>query len=225
MAPPPASRLSADAGPHVAIRPLAPGGMGAAAALLAESMRDNPVHVKAFGADPQRRQRRLQRFFGQLLGHVHSNGTLLGACVRGELVGVLGVMRPGHCRPARREILRMAGMIIAGNSPLGVWRIHRWLSAWARHDPRQPHAHVGPLAVSPAWRRQGVARELMMRCCGRLDALGEVAWLETDLAINVAFYETLGFVVVRREPVLGVPNWFMRRNAGSESLSASEKRL
>ncbi len=51
----------------------------------------------------------------------------------------------------------------------------------------------------------------MMRCCRHVDALAATAWLETDLAINAAFYETLGFAVIRHEPVLGVPNWFMRR--------------
>ena len=44
-----------------------------------------------------------------------------------------------------------------------------------------------------------------------MDALGAAAYLETDLAINVAFYETLGFGVSRHEVVLGVPNWFMSR--------------
>ena len=215
MARQPASGLPADAGPRLVIRALAPDELGAAAAVLAEGMLDNPLHVRAFGIDAQRRRQRLQRFLGPLLGHVHSNGTLLGACVHGELVGVLGVMKPGRCRPARRGILRMAGAIIVGNPPLGSMRIHRWLSAWARNDPRAPHVHIGPLAVLPPWRRQGVARRLMQRCCWRLDALREVGWLETDLAINVAFYKTLDFAVVRHEPVSGVPNWFMRREPGA----------
>ncbi|MBK7063070.1 MAG: hypothetical protein IPH51_22575 [Rubrivivax sp.] len=38
-----------------------------------------------------------------------------------------------------------------------------------------------------------------------------VAWLETDLATNASFYKTVGFATVRHEPVLGGPNWFMRR--------------
>ncbi|MHA6645551.1 GNAT family N-acetyltransferase [Mesorhizobium sp. A623] len=60
-----------------------------------------------------------------------------------------------------------------------------------------------------AYRRRGIGRYLMSRCCRRMDELSVTAYLETDLAINVAFYETLGFVVIRREFVLGVPNWFM----------------
>ena len=210
----PAAGRPVDAGADIDIRTLASGELAAAVALLAEGMGDNPLHVKVFGADPQRRHRRLQRLLGQLVAHVHSNGALLGACVHGELVGVLGTMKPGRCHPPRQEILRMAGSIVAVNPPIGVWRVYRWLSAWTHNDPREPHAHVGPLAVSPGWRRRGIGRALMIKCCARRDVLGEVAWLETDLAINVAFYETLGYVVFRRESVLGVPNWFMRRKPG-----------
>ncbi len=211
MAQPRASHATLDAGLPLAIRALAPDERDAATALLAAGMRENPLHVRAFGANPRRRQRRLRRFLGQLVAHVHANGTLLGACVDGELVGVLGMLEPGRCRPTRMETLRMASAIIVRNSPTRVWRIQRWLSAWTRNDPAELHAHIGPLAVLPAWRRQGVGRELMVHCCRRVDALGVAAWLETDLAINVAFYETLGFVVTRREAVVGVPNWFMRR--------------
>lgn len=211
MASRPASRSLGGAGLRATTKLLGPDELAAAATLLAAGMRDNPLHVKAFGVDPDRREQRLRRFFVPLLAHVHSHGALLGACMHGELVGVLGMMKPGRCRPASREILCMAGTIIVSNPLPGAWRIHRWLSAWTRNDPHQPHAHLGPFAVLPAWRRQGVGRELMVRCCQHIDARREVAWLETDLAINVAFYETLGFVVVRREHVLGVPNWFMRR--------------
>lgn len=209
-----ASGPPADAGLPLVIKQLATNELGAASHLLAAGMRDNPLHVKAFGIDAQRRYRRLRHFLGQLVIHVHANGVLLGACSHGELVGVLGMMKPGHCRPAPRQILRMVGAIITSNPPLGVLRVHRWLEAWTRHDPREPHTHLGPLAVSATWRGQGVARQLMLQCCERLDALGEMAWLETDRAINVAFYETLGFVVDREEAVLGVPNWFMRRELG-----------
>lgn len=220
----PASRPPADAGPpriikELVVRELAANELGAAANLLAAAMRDNPLHVKVFGVDAERRHRRLQRLLGQLAIHVHANGVLLGACAHGELVGVLGVLKPGRCRPAPRQLLRMAGAIIIGNPPLGILRIQRWLSTWKHRDPREAHTHLGPLAVSATWRRQGVARRLMEQCCEQLDALEEVAWLETDLALNVAFYETLGFVVALEQTVLGVPNWFMRRVPGQSGFA------
>ncbi len=207
-----ASPHPAGAGLRVDIRALASAEQrAAAAALLADGMRDNPVHVQAFGADPVRRQRRLSRFLGELVRHVQAHDGLLGAFSQSELIGVLGMMKPGHCRPSWPSAVRLAAVIVTTNPPIGTWRVARWLAAWARLDPREPHWHIGPLAVLSAQRRQGVGRRLMTHCCRRLDALAATAWLETDLEINVAFYETLGFVVVRQERVLGVPNWFMRR--------------
>ncbi|MCL4765544.1 MAG: hypothetical protein KJZ80_04870 [Hyphomicrobiaceae bacterium] len=44
-----------------------------------------------------------------------------------------------------------------------------------------------------------------------MDVLAASTYLDTDLAINVATNETLGFVVTRHQLVLGVPNWFMSR--------------
>jgi ribosomal protein S18 acetylase RimI-like enzyme len=189
----------------------------AAAVLLGEAMRDNPLHVRVFGADPVRRQQRLSRFMGPLLRHVQAHGGLLGACAQGDLIGVLGMMQPGHCRPSWPAALRLAAVTVTTNPPGGTWRIGRWLAAWARHDPPEPHWHIGPLAVLPAYRGRGTGRRLMTHCCRRLDSLAATAWLETDLEINVALYETLGFTVIRRERVLGVANWFMRRGPVQEA--------
>jgi hypothetical protein len=49
--------------------------------------------------------------------------------------------------------------------------------------------------------------------CARVDAAGEVAYLETDKLVNVRFYERFGFEVIGEQEVLRVPNWFMRRAA------------
>ncbi len=142
---------------HIDIRELAFDEQRAAAILLADAMRDNPLHVRTFGADPARRQRRLRHFLDPLVRHVLSHGILLGACAHGELVGVLGMMEPGGCRPTGLDALRFAGSIVTSNSPGGVWRVRRWLAAWARTDPGEPHWHIGPLGVLPpvgagAWR-------------------------------------------------------------------------
>ncbi|HEY8587277.1 MAG TPA: GNAT family N-acetyltransferase [Rhodanobacter sp.] len=208
-----ASHGTADASFQVDIRVLSADELPAAATILAVGMGDNPLHVKVFGAEPQRRQRRLDQFLGHLVGYVQVNGRLLGAFVDGKLVGVLGMLEPGRCRPDWKETLGFARVVAASNPPTGVWRVGRWRAVWTRNDPSAPHWHLGPLAVAPAYRRRGVGRRLLAQCCEHLDVLAAAAWLETDLAINVAFYETLGFSVVRQESLLGVPNWFMHRPA------------
>ncbi len=210
---------TSDARHDVAIRPLLPRELGSASSLLAVAMRDNPLHARAFGTEPLRRQQRLQRFLVPLLAHVSDNGEVLGAWTQGGLVGVLGRLSPHRCRPSRMATVPLLASIMRANSPASVWRILRWLMAWRRNDPVAPHVHIGPLGVLPPWRRQGIARALMSQCLRHPDALGTVAWLETDLATNVAFYETLGFVVARREPVLGVANWFMCREPSAHAVA------
>jgi hypothetical protein len=58
---------------------------------------------------------------------------------------------------------------------------------------------------------QGIGSLIMQAHCRRLDGAREVSYLETDKAQNVGFYERFGFEMIGKEPVLGVPNWFMRR--------------
>jgi GNAT superfamily N-acetyltransferase len=65
--------------------------------------------------------------------------------------------------------------------------------------------------------RQGIGSLIMQEHCRRLDAASEVGYLETDKPENVRFYERLGFEVTGDEPVIGVPNWFMRRPPVSDA--------
>lgn len=218
----PASPSHADDGLLVDIRALAPNELRAAATILTQGMLNNPLHVKVFGADPDHRRRRLSLFLGPLVGYVHSNGVILGAYVQGELIGVLGMIRPGRCRPKLADRLRFAPTILTGVPPTTLLRIHRWLAAWARNDLEAPHWHIGPLAVLPEYHRRGIGRRLMQCCCQRMDSLEATAWLETDLEINAAFYRTLGFDLVRQESALGVPTWFMSRApVGSKLISGA----
>jgi ribosomal protein S18 acetylase RimI-like enzyme len=89
-----------------------------------------------------------------------------------------------------------------------------WISKWSARDPDEPHVHLGPLAVDAHLQGQGIGSLIMEEHARRLDAAGQTGYLETDKQENVGFYERFGFVVVGEEPVLGVPNWFMRRQSG-----------
>lgn len=193
------------------IRALARTELPAATALLARGMRDNPLHVRVFGRNPVLRQRRLAAFLGNLVPYIQEHGDVLGAFEQRDLVGVLGFIRPGLCRPGLREELRMAQALVFSAPPHVLFRASRWLAIWAHQDPDEPHWHIGPLAVHPDRRRRGIGRQLMQECCLRIEASKAPAWLETDLQINVDFYRSLGFSVRRKIPVLGVSNWFMYR--------------
>jgi GNAT superfamily N-acetyltransferase len=90
-------------------------------------------------------------------------------------------------------------------------RVVEWLQAWGTRDPAEPHFHLGPVAADAGKQGQGVGSAMMQAFCDRVDRDGALAYLETDKAENVGFYERFGFETVGEAPVIGVTSWFMRR--------------
>lgn len=88
------------------------------------------------------------------------------------------------------------------------------MSAWAKRDPAECHSHFGPFAVDGHLQGQGIGTVLLADYCARIDARGELSYLETDKPENVRLYERHGWRVVDGAEVLGVPTWFMSRSAG-----------
>lgn len=181
--------------------------------VLTRGMRDNPLHVAAFGPDPERRRRQLERFFRGFFRVISRQAPLAAHDGGGALVGVTGVAPPGTCRPGPLEELRLFPTLVA-MGPSTAMRLTRWVRAWADHDPDEPHSHLGPLAVDAHLQGRGIGSRILGEYCERLDRAGELAYLETDKPENVRLYERFGFRVIAEEPVIGVPNWFMRREPG-----------
>ncbi|MFI5177685.1 MAG: GNAT family N-acetyltransferase [Vicinamibacterales bacterium] len=186
--------------------------LAAAAGVLGRGMRDNPLHVRVFGADPARREARLTALFAALLRRQHlAHGMILGASLDGRLVGVCGMIQPGRCQPTLLQKLSLLPTL-AGGRGLGLTiRVVNWTSQWAQRDPRDPHWHLGPVAVERDLQGRGVGSALLADFCGRMDAMSSDAYLETDKPENVTFYERFGFQTVGDELVQGVRNWYMVR--------------
>ena len=180
-----------------------------AVAVLARGMRDNPVHVAAFGPDPERRRRIIERLFTGLFRLFTAQTPI---CVRrgGAIVAATGIAPAGTCQPTLRQALGLAPAVLS-MGPRRAARTGRWIRAWASRDPDEPHSHLGPLAVDAHLQGQGIGSVLLGEYCRRLDAAGEVGYLETDKPQNVRFYQKQRFETVGQAEVLGVPNWFMRR--------------
>ncbi len=192
---------------------LDPSEIGGALGVISRGMRDNPIHVAAFGEDPERRKRSLRRLFGAAFSAMGLHEHMLVA--RGEdgrIVGVMGMMPPGGCLPGPVQRLRMLPTLLR-NGPRAAGRTMGWLGAWGKRDPEERHWHLGPVAVDAHLQGMGVGSKLMRVFSVQMDAAGEDAYLETDKPVNVRFYERFGFEVVGEEDVLGVPNWFMFRRA------------
>jgi ribosomal protein S18 acetylase RimI-like enzyme len=184
-----------------------------AVAVLVRGMLDNPIHVAAFGEDPERRRRSLERLFGALF-RVFTAQTPICARRDGAIVAATGIAPAGSCQPSGRQRLALLPAIAAGG-PRTAARVGRWVGAWTDRDLDEPHSHLGPLAVDAHLQGQGIGSRVLAEYCRRLDAAGDVGYLETDKQENVAFYAKQGFETIGEAEVLGVPCWFMRRPPGA----------
>jgi ribosomal protein S18 acetylase RimI-like enzyme len=180
--------------------------------VVARGMRDNPMHIAAFGDDPEIRQRKFHTLMSAAFSIKDFSQTLVARDADGKIMGVCGVMLPGDCRPTIAEELRLLPRLLS-NGPRATGRMARWMGAWAKHDPEERHWHLGPVAVDAHLQGMGIGSKLMMVFCARMDAAGEDAYLETDKPENVRFYERFGFEVVGEQEVIGATSWFMLRQA------------
>jgi predicted N-acetyltransferase YhbS len=103
----------------------------------------------------------------------------------------------------------MTPAMLKGLKFLSSVKVGSWLAAWSKHDPAEPHIHLGPIGVVPEAQGRGIGRRLMERYCEELDQAAVAGYLETDWLENVGFYERFGFRVMGTARVLGVDNYFM----------------
>lgn len=178
--------------------------------VLARSMRDNPLHVAALGDDPAHRVDALTQLFG---GMIPMQPEPLRARQEGDVVGVCGLLAPPECM-----VHAFGGMPADQFPPMledpgEQQRVVEWMQVWGSRDPDEPHFHLGPVAADAGKQGRGIGTAMMTAFCGRVDRDHAVAYLEADKAENVGFYERFGFETVANADVIGVPNWFMRRES------------
>jgi len=195
----------------VNLRDLTEDDLPAAASLLANGLRDNPLYMTVIDRSTEDRERALTRLFEGAVRRVFRGGALEGAFEDERLVGVCGRVAPGECRLGFFERLMIVPSLAMRHSLSIALRLHELAAEFTRRDPSHPHWHFGPLAVPRSMRGKGIGTALLRSFCARMDRERTAAYLETDRDANVPFYEREGFSVARREPVLGVPCWFMTR--------------
>lgn len=196
---------------EIEVRDIRAGEQGAAAAVLGRGMRDNPLHLAAYGDDAERRERIHTRVSSFVLEKMSAQEPIV-AIDDGTIVGVAGAMAVGRCQPDVPEQLKMFPAL-AGLGPRTGLRVVRWTAEWSKHDPSEPHVHLGPVGVDRHLQERGIGSALMTEHVRRLDEAGSSGYLETDKDVNVPFYERFGYEVVGEGDVIGVPNWYMARAA------------
>ena len=180
----------------------------AAVAMLADAFVTNPLHISAFG--PQQIEQ--NRLFFRIGMQNMFTGHAFVALVDGAVRGYMHFNASPNCLPPPEQIPAAAATIL---KPLGaaIPRVVVWFSTWCRLDPKEPHAHLGPIGVSPEAQGQGVGTALMNRYIEHLRHERVAGYLETDRPENIEFYKKFGFVVQREQEVIGTSTWYMWRPA------------
>jgi GNAT superfamily N-acetyltransferase len=188
------------------VQPYAPALREQAVNVLADAFVTNPLHIAAFGPDRSDRNR---LFFRIGLEHMFT-GSAFVALEKSRICGYLHFNASSQCLPPAQAI---PGFAAERLKPLedAVPRLIEWFSRWARLDPEEPHAHLGPVGVAPEYQGKGIGQVMMKRYIEKLDRERLDGYLETDRAVNIKFYEKFGFSVVREEKLIGVDTWYMRR--------------
>lgn len=176
--------------------------------LLATAFVSNPLHIAVFGS---RALAKNEAFFRIALASLRGPKSV--ALIDSRIVGVIHWTDSPACQFSAVEKLRMTPSMIHGFGLQSSMRVGMWLSRWSKNDPLHPHSHLGPIAVAPEAQGRRIGQQLMDFYCGHLDQHRKTSYLETDRPENVAFYRRFGFETVQQEPVLGVLNFFMTRQA------------
>jgi ribosomal protein S18 acetylase RimI-like enzyme len=192
---------------EITVTELAPHELDCAAAVLGRGYRDTPLSVAIYSDDVERRLRSVERVMGRRIAAMEPPP--LVARREGVIVGVCGLATPGACQLSTSERERAA--VPQGGASGSLVKLLEMAAEWDRHHPNEPHWHLGPVAVEPALQGNGIGGLMVERFCALVDADGGTAFLETDRPENVRFFERFGFVTAAEAEVIGVPNWFMRR--------------
>jgi GNAT superfamily N-acetyltransferase len=194
------------------VRPLGPDEIAGAAAVLGVAFADNPSTLANVRGDRSRAIRMMERTVRAVkLGTRYSN--VLVAEQHGEIVGVLNAAPWPHCQMSTIDKLKTIPKMIHAAGP-ALPGVSKMASARAKHDPAEPHWHIGPVGVHPGHQGHGVGTALLDAFLQQVREQGIPSFLETDVDKNVTFYEQSGFVVVGTEHIQGIHTRFMLRAAG-----------
>jgi len=182
--------------------------------VLADAFVENPLHVAAFG----RGRMDQNRLFFRIGLRQMFLGQAFVALADGVVGGYLHFNASPYCLPAPEEVPLAAATSLR---PLGeaIPQVVRWYSRWCRLDPDEHHVHLGPIGVAPGLQRQGAGTALMRRYVEHLTQEEAAGYLETDRSENVEFYQKFGFIVQRKEELIGTPIWYMWRPSRASSKS------
>ena len=194
--------------PYIYVRNIALADISELTDLLSASTAQRPLVVSLYdGRPPSQTGKVVRSVLASSPGFI-AEGVEFG----GALVGASVAWPPGTCRPSFATRVRVLSTALTLG--LGVaTRVSAAHSTWRRHDPTEPHLHLGAIAVDRRVENAGIKELLVLRHVRRLDATGLPGYVSTDSSDEVDFFAGFGYAVREEHEVVGVRCWTMRRPA------------
>ena len=132
-----------------------------------------------------------------------------------ECAGVSIWIGPEKWEPPTMRLLGAVPKMLRIVGLRGVSKLMTAMSTIKKHHPKdQPHWYLSGLGTDPDYQRTGVGTALVTPKLEQCDREGLGAYLETQKAINVPYYERFGFRVTKEIdlPKGGPHLWLMWRD-------------
>ena len=178
--------------------------------ILVSAYVTNDMHEAVFTGSQEEKLNANRKLFTMGMAAMRDGNWI---CVRENSV-IKGVLRYTHSPACSRQPDNPEEMGRIMKEKLGeaASRVAVWRKNWEDAHIKEPHWHLGPIAVVPENQKNGMGSLMMEEYCRRMDDAGAMGYLETDVPRNVPFYEKFGFRVTGKSEVLGVTSWFMIRD-------------
>jgi ribosomal protein S18 acetylase RimI-like enzyme len=189
----------------VTVSPIKNGPISDVYHVLAQAYTHNAAHIAIFGKDNFKSN---DLFFRQSMSCIEKD--LFIARTDDKIIGVAGFRKhPANACAGSRPLEFTAASLEAPESVIARLRERRVI--WDEMEPKEPHYHVGPVAVLPGYQGKGAGSTLMEYLCGVMDEKPLMVYLETETVANLNFYARFGFRSVYETEIFGVPAYFMKR--------------
>lgn len=179
--------------PELEVRRTTPADVPALAAVLARAFEDDPVY-EWFLPDPASRLRRMIALNEAMFPRFEPIDFIELTTTR-DVAGVAMWCGPERWEPPNSAMLGAIPAILRNIGVGGARKMIGAMGALKRVHPRDPHWYLMGLGTDPSRQRTGVGTALVTTKLEECDRQRLGAYLETQKAINVPYYERFGFRV------------------------------
>jgi GNAT superfamily N-acetyltransferase len=199
----------------IEIRPLRAEEVDQAAGMLARAFRDDPGSI-IIEPDPSKREAANRTLFSVIVRHAVAVGEVTAAIADGRILGIATWLPPGRVLPTEDELVAAGLLDAVAAVPEAATRMGPMVAFLDEQMGRAisgPHWRLEFFGVERELQGSGLGSRLLEPGHARADAAGELAYLETFTAKNVAWYSKRGWDVVIEGIVPGTdtPVWGLIR--------------